>query len=204
MQLGVSGAVRGFCKLTLWMTLLAGAAGEASAYSVTVNPSDQTTQVGSEISVTVTAADLFPGGLGSYNLDFSFQSGVLGFDRVVDGLGMGGAFGLTYALNDNVLSFTDTSLDDVDTLLALQNPSFTLFTVYFDALAEGTSFLQLTGITLADAFGSEVAFTSSDANVTVQSTVSPVPEPSTWSLILMGGFAALWARRRSATARTRH
>ncbi|MGY4829031.1 cohesin domain-containing protein [Sphaerotilaceae bacterium SBD11-9] len=184
------------------LALFAGMAAEANAYTVTVNPADQTTSVGSEISVSVTVGDLFPGGLGSYNLDLSFQGGVLGFDRVVDGFGMGGAFGLSYALNGDVLTLADTSLDDVDTLLALQSPSFTLFTVYFDALAEGTSFLSLSGITLADAYGIEGAFTSTGGSVTVQS-VSAVPEPGTLPLVLLGGLACVWAGRRSAArART--
>ncbi|HET7792711.1 MAG TPA: PEP-CTERM sorting domain-containing protein [Rhizobacter sp.] len=185
------------------LALLAGMAAEANAYTVTVTPADQTTSVGSEISVAVTVGDVFPGGLGSYNLDLSFQGGVLGFDRVVDGMGMGGAFGLTYALNGDVLSLTDTSLDDVDTLLASQSASFTLFTVYFDALSEGTSFLRLSGMTLADAWGvSEWGVSGTDGSVTVQS-VSAVPEPGTFPLILLGGIACVWAgRRNAARART--
>ncbi len=202
MQIGVSAAVRGLCKLAFFGAMLAGAAGQANAYSLTVNPASQTTNIGSEIGITVTAADLFPGGLGSYNLDLSFQDGVLGFDRVVDGFGMGGAFGLSYALSGSVLTLTDTSLDDVDTLLALQNPSFALFTVYFNALSEGTSFLSLSGITLSDAFGTEVDYTATGGTVTVQA-VSAVPEPSTLSLMVVGGLAGLWLRRRNATARSR-
>ena len=207
MQTGIlsrAGAVRRVLARALMGAWLIGAMGAASAYDLTVTPATQTTGLGSEISIAVTAADLVPGALGGYSFDLSFEGSVLGFDRVVDGFGMGAnSFGLSYALSGNTLSFADTSFDDPATLLSLQGPSFTLFTVYFDAVGAGTSFLALSGVTLADAFGNGVDFTSYDGSVTVESVVTPVPEPGTLPLLALGGLALMWVKRRNQRARSR-
>jgi hypothetical protein len=116
---------------------LVGILAGANAYTLDLSLSTPQVAIGDEVSVTVTTSDVLPNGLGSYSLDFSFAEGVIGFNRVVDGLGMGNtAFGLSYALHGNVLTVTDTSFDDVPTLLASQSPSFALFTLYFDAIGQ--------------------------------------------------------------------
>ena len=90
----------------VWKQLLAGVLafgvfGAASAYTLTITPADQTTTVGSQIGIGITASDFgVAGGLGAYNLDLSFEAGVLGFDRVVDGLGMGTVAQLVVAAED--------------------------------------------------------------------------------------------------------
>jgi hypothetical protein len=195
----------------VWKQLLAGVLafgvfGAASAYTLTITPADQTTTVGSQIGIGITASDFgVAGGLGAYNLDLSFEAGVLGFDRVVDGLGMGTvAFGLDYALNGGVLTLTDTSFDDPATLLASQSASFTLFTVYFNAIGEGTSFLSLSGVTLSDALGNAMSeYSLSEGSVTVQGVTAPVPEPGTLPLIALGGLACLWMQRRHRASQSR-
>lgn len=191
-------------KQVLAGVLAFGFVGAASAYTLSITPADQTTTVGSQIGVSITASDfLQAGGLGAYNFDLSFEAGVLGFDHVADGLGLGAAFGLDYALAGNVLSFTDTSFDDPATLLAGQSPSFTLFTIYFNALGEGTSFLSLSGVTLADAYGNSMnEYSQFDGSVTVQGGVTaPIPEPGTLPLIALGGLACLWVQRRNRATR---
>lgn len=182
---------------------LVGILGSANAYILELSPSTAQVAVGDEFSVTVRASDVLPQGLGSYSLDLSFTEGVLGFDRVVDGFGMGStAFGLSYALNGNVLTLTDTSFDDVPTLLASQSPSFALFTLYFDALGVGSSSLSFSSITLADAYGNEGSFVANGSNVTV-TAVAPVPEPGTLPLLVLGGAFMLYVlRRRLADERT--
>lgn len=199
---GVEKAVRGLCRWVLVGAACAGALGQANGYTLTVTPPDQTTTVGSQVGVAVTASDLLAGGIGigAYNLDLSFGDDVLSFNNVVDGFGLGAAFGLTYALSGNMLTLTDTSLDDPDTLLALQSPSFTLFTVYFDAIGAGTSLLSLSGITLADAYGAlAVGVSSVNGSVTAM-PASPVPEPGAIGMMLLG-MAWLWFQRRKFAGR---
>lgn len=182
---------------------LAGLLGGANAYTLDLSLSTHQVAIGDEFSVTVRASDVLPQGLGSYSLDFSFADGVIGFNRVVDRFGLGNtAFGLSYALHGNVLSLTDTSFDDVPTLLASQSPSFALFTLYFDAIAAGSSSLSFSSISLADAYGNEGGFIANGSNVTV-TAVSPVPEPGTLPLFAVGCVFMLYVlRRRLADART--
>jgi PEP-CTERM motif len=178
-------------------TMAIAALQSAHAYVLTVDPASQTTTLGSQIGITITVGDVLPMGLGAYNLDLSFEEAVLQFDRVVDGFGLGSnAFGLSYSLSGNVLSFADTSLDDVDTLLAQQSSSFALLTIYFDAIGVGTSGLSLSAITLADASAIEGLYTLSNGSVTVLDSVQPpIPEPSTWLLMLAGLGTVGWIAR---------
>jgi len=197
----------GWRKLVVIGAVLLGVGTHATAYDVTVTPGTTDTTVGSQVAISVLASDLSPGGLGSYNLDLSFEAGVLGFNRVTDGLGMGNAFGLMWGLTGGTLTVTDTSLDDPLSLLATQSPSFVLFTVYFDALSAGTSFLNLSGVVLSDAYGgADMPITLGHGSVTVTSgggPVTPVPEPGAWVLMLAGVLTLVWLQRRNAAARTR-
>jgi hypothetical protein len=200
------GNSRGWCGRlirTIAGVSLAGVLGIANAYTLGLTPSSGQVAIGEEFSVAVTASDVLPDGLGSYSLDVTFSEGVLGFNRVVDGFGLGAnAFGLFYALSGNVLTFTDASFDDVSTLLASQGPSFTLFTLYFDAVGTGSSSLTLSSITLADAYGNEGSFVAQDASVNVSDVSSAIPEPGTLPLMAFGGVLLLWVRRRMAGDRS--
>jgi hypothetical protein len=174
---------------------LVGILAGANAYTLDLSLSTPQVAIGDEFSVTVTISDVLPNGLGSYSLDFSFAEGVIGFNRVVDGLGMGNtAFGLSYALNGNVLTLTDTSFDDVPTLLASQSPSFALFTLYFDAIGAGSSPLSFSAVSLADAYGNEGGFIAYGSRVAV-TAVSPVPEPGALPLFALGCVFMLYAFR---------
>lgn len=181
--------------------MLLGLTGTAAAYTISVTPQSQTTTVGSQVSVSLFASDFAPGrGLGSYNFDFSFESSVLGFNSLTDGLGMPDAIGLMWGLSGGVLTVTDTSFADPLTLLAQQSPNIALFTVVFDALAEGTSFLDISGVVLSDAWGdsSEMGYDLFNGSVTVSQVTTPVPEPGVWALMLLGAVLVAWMKRRDA------
>jgi uncharacterized protein (TIGR03382 family) len=175
---------------------LAAGHGSAGAYALTVSPFAQTASLGSEVGVALTVADVLPGGLGGYNFDISFDAGILSFGRIVDAQGLGLAFGLVSVAGAGLLSVADASLESESDLLALQSESFTLFTVYFDAVGLGTSALSLDAVAFADAAGNAVSPSAVGGSVTVLPN-NAVPVPGTLSLVLVAALAGQFRRRRA-------
>lgn len=172
----------------------------ASAYALHIVPGSQTVGLGTEVTVLVEVSDAMPGGLGSYDFRFNFDSTVLSFDRFTDGAGLGLAFGLGLSDLGSALLVSDFSLETEADLLSLQAANFTLFTLVFDTVGVGTSGLDMTDITLSDAGGTIVAGTANTGSVTVQAS-SDLPEPATWALVGAALAAGLGASRRRAQAR---
>ena len=85
----------------------------------------------------------------------------------------------------------------VPELEALQPASFVLLTLTFDAIAPGTSDLELTQVLLGDALGVELEAFAESGSVTVRGTGGGVPEPSLAGL-LFAATLGLVARRRRA------
>lgn len=174
---------------------------QAQAYTVSLTPAAQTVDQGTVVAVGVSVSDLGPLGLGSYNFDLGFDAAILGFDHVVDAFGLGISFGLDFAAGAGSFSVSDFSLEDPLALLVRQAGDLTLFTLYFNTLAAGTSALNLTAGVLSDVNGDIVSFLTNNATVTVtELTGTPVPVPGTLALLLAAATAAGLARRRSAAA----
>jgi len=175
---------------------------QAQAYTVSLTPAAQTVEQGAQVAIGVSVSDLGPLGLGSYNFDLGFDAAILGFDHVVDAFGLGISFGLDFASAAGSFSVSDFSLEDPLALLVRQASDVTLFTLYFNTLAAGTSALNLTAGILSDVNGDIVSFLTNNATVTVTEppTGTPVSMPGTLALLIAGAVAAGLARRRSAAA----
>ena len=151
--------------------------------------------------------------IGTFDLEVYFDSAVLGFIgyQFGDELGnmdlgeaLDGSFGETGpgAINLYELSFLNADptsgpayfgpyLDDE------QPGSFVLATLNFNALAPGTSFLDLYVNYLGDAWSNSLAADISAGAVCV--AAAPVPEPSTF-LLLAFGAVFLYLHRQRLTA----
>jgi hypothetical protein len=189
------------CAGLLVLMLGTSAGGVASSAVISLStPAPAVTQ-GSEVALTVRASDLGAGGLSSYSFDLAYTGGVLAFDRVVDAMGMGNAFGLLHLEQDGVVSFADVSFDDAPSLISIQGSSVDLFTVIFRAVGMGDSAFALSAVSLADAFGSEVPFirVAGSDHIKILPALS-VPEPGTWSLLALGGLAVIGIGRRGSRA----
>jgi hypothetical protein len=188
--------------------LLAGTT--AHAISLGFSPSDQVAPRGSSVDVDVVISGLGDGlapSLSAFDLVISFDPTVLGLsganigDPVLGGdqLDLGqGSIPEVFDLGSGKVRLRDVSLDFLGFLDFLQPGSFTLARLTFDAMALGTSPLEimappgLSDPIFGDTNGDPLAVDLATGSVTV------VPEPGTITLFLMGSVALGMAWRRAA------
>lgn len=178
--------------------LLAALLSPASAATLSFSPSSSTVAVGDSFSVDVLIADLGAAdALGVFDLQLNFDASKLSFGGYSLGEQLGSlaafeALDLSLgALGNGAVHIGELSfLAEFPT----QAKAFTLATLSFTATAAGSSALGFSTVTLGDAFGAPLAATLNTASI------SAVPEPSSYALLL-AGVGALALLRRSRAAR---
>jgi hypothetical protein len=178
---------------TIAFSLYAARFASAAAITVSFSPTDQTTTVGSEVTVDLFASGLAPDtSIGSFDLITSYDAGIVGAAMVDFGPFLGDPGSFT-ALTQSDLSMTGQAEAAEDSLLspadvaALQDPvrstGFALATITFVALSPGVSPLNFTFTKAADENGTALDITTSTGSITV---LAPVPEPATTALLGFG------------------
>lgn len=173
--------------------ILAYASAQAAVLSVL--PSSQTVNSGDTLSVDLRMSDLGDGtspSIGVFDIDLLFDPLLLSFGSATYGTGLDvlGLGSLQIAtLGVGSVNLFELSFDTIDDLNTLQPAAFTLATLTFTALADGTSVLTLFVNALGDAEGSSLPATLQNGSVTVGSPPpTPVPEPESYALLLAGLF----------------
>ncbi|WP_377704392.1 PEP-CTERM sorting domain-containing protein [Pseudoduganella sp. UC29_71] len=187
--------IRKHARKALTASLLAASAIGAPAMATTLSftPTAASVAVGGSVAVDVRVSDLAAGAdLGAFDFNVLFNSGVLS----LTGYTLGAALGdlsvfeaLDASLGNSVSGVFNLAEISLLSDLAFQQDSFTLATLYFTAVASGSSALSLGDVVLGDAFGNAVAADLGGA------AVSAVPEPQAL-LLFMSGLALLGAVRR--------
>ena len=165
----------------------------ATAITLEFSPSNQTSNLGSEVMFDLVISDLgnnIAPSLGEFDLILEFDSSIIAFDSLEFGEQLNQASS-TFAfrgetlVNANALNLFEISGELSSDLIQLQPSSFTLATFTFDSIGVGTSELTLDNVILGDETGSSLSFLSESSSITVISDVSTtVPEASTiWALI---------------------
>lgn len=171
-------------------------AGQANAVYLQVVPTASSVNVGSTLQVDVTIGDLSDysaPSLGAYDLSVLFDASQLQFTGVSWGTGLDvlQLGSLTQqdvsGASTGLVNFAEISFDDIVTLNDMQPAAFTLFSVYFTALAIGESQIALDALALGDAEGLALTADSiTGADVAVVPLPAALPLLASGLLLLMG------------------
>lgn len=189
--------MKSIAVVVLGLSLLVG--GRASALTLSVEPASQSVAPSTSVAVAISISGLgdAQASLGGFDLEVSFDSGLLSFSEAVFGdpalgdqldlFGLGSIIDLVPGSGSvNVL---ELSLDSAEDLDSLQADQFTLVTLtFFAGESAGSSPIGIAVLSLSDAAGDPL-LADIDAG-----TVEVVPEPA--SGVLIGAAAALLARAR--------
>jgi len=178
--------------LALATLLQAWLPGQAVAGMISFTPASQTVELGQRIALTIQVSDVLPAGLGAYDFTLRFDPAVLGFASVNDAGNLGMAIGLAATDVGGGVLLSDFSFELPADLLALQAPSFDLFTIYFDAIGIGTSALLIENLSTFDVDGNAMSYAASRASVTVAPPTTRLPEPASLGLVLLALLAMGW------------
>lgn len=194
--------------LLLWLLLLL-ATPAVRAASLDFFPASQSVETGNPVAVALSISGLGNGAapsLSTFDVDITFDPTVLSWSNAtfgdpvlgdqLDVLGLGGNSITATITNPGTLKLFELSLDAPSDLDTLQAGNFTLVTLMFETLAQGSSTLGMNVNVLGDANGEPLTATLSTGSITV------VPLPSAL-LLFASGMASLygfgWRRRKSIT-----
>jgi general secretion pathway protein D len=169
------------------------------AGTIAVQPAAPTVTVGQTFTLSVNisgAADLY-----AYQFDLGFNPTILQAISVTEGafLGTGGPTIFLPGTIDNVGGSITANADILNGAVSGVNGSGDLLDVTFQALAAGSSGVQIFNLIALDSFGLGLDETTAGSTVTV--LASGVPEPGT-GLLLVAGMAGLFALLRLRPSRT--
>ena len=183
------------------------------AISLDFVPATQTLQLGSTVAVGIRISglgNLTSPSLGTFDINVSFDSARLSFVSAVFGdsilgdqldlLGLGGNPTSSGLVGPSTLNLFELSLDSQTNLDSLQAGAFTLATVRFATVAQGTSPLTIAINVLGDSAGGPLAANSGSGSITI---AGAIPEPSVFFLIGFGlfGMYSVIQRRRQCNSR---
>ena len=180
------------------------ASSAAQAITLGFEPSSSEVSVGSSLDVNVVISGLGDSAapsLGTFDLDVLFDPALFGLAGVAFGdpvLGdqldlfdSGSLSGFDDSVPGTVNVF-EISFDLPEDLDALQSGSFTLFTLTFDALAEGTSSLGAENLTFGDSLGDPLSVDIAPGSI----TATALPEPAALSFVLLVSLLLILGRLR--------
>lgn len=180
----------------------------ASATTISFSPSSQSVNVGSTTTVDLIIYGLGDGAapsLGTFDLDIGFDSSILSFNSATFGnqldlFGLGAINSVT--LGVGTINLFELSLESVADLDSLQTGAFTLATLSFTAISDGSSPLSISVNALGDAVGDPLQAELVAGNINSIRNVNAVPEPSILLLVGIGmlGMIPLAKRCRNQEA----
>ena len=181
-------------------------AAAVAAPIISFSPSYQVIGLPGSASVDIVVGNLGADeAIGSFDVDVTFNPGIVGFTGYTLGSGLGSVLGGDQLeLSDGtavggVIDIAALSLLEPDQLKPLQGGGFVLLTLTFDAVAFGVSPLGFSGdFIFSDQDGIQLGAQSLTGAIQVGDDL-PVPEPASMTLFGLGSAALLakrWRARR--------
>jgi len=174
---------------------------------LTITPDTQSVSAGSPVSFAVNISGLGSGiALGAYVLDIGFDSALLNFTQATFGdpllgdqldLLNTGSNAPAATPSQGKINLIEFSLDDPTTLIANQASNFTLTTLSFTSLTQGTSPITLSVNSLTDANANDIQSSTLNGSVAINRSLNTVSEPEALLLLMSGGLAFLLTQPRN-------
>ncbi|MDT8999024.1 cohesin domain-containing protein [Paucibacter sp. APW11] len=178
--------------------LLLGASLGAPAATLTLIPTSTELKPGSALLIDLMVADLNgKDSVGVFDLQIGYDATLFSFSGYQLGLGLGdAALGQALDISQGGQGTGRVHLGELSLLdtLPVQGQAFKLASLSFTAKQAGVAGFALSQAQLGDAFGTALPVTQLNG---VDVTVSAVPEPSSYALLLAGlGLVGLWSGTR--------
>lgn len=196
-------------RLCVFFAFLALALNAPLVFAITLafSPVDQTVNLGDPVTVEVQVTELDPTSpiiVGAYDFNVLYDPLMFSFTGIDFGTHLGGPTDSDQSSvsNPGSLNAVEVSLLSAANLATLQDPlsEFTLFSLNFKAIGEGTSPLRFSGNIapnndfLSDEQGNVISLAQTGTG-SITANPQAVPEPGTLSL-MAAAFAMAWRRRR--------
>lgn len=176
--------------LIVVLTILISA--KSHAVIISVVPSNTSLSITDVVTVEVIASDLgnfSAPSISAYDIALNFDNTVLQYNSYVLGgnldLGLFGSFGFAQDLGTSI-RVDETSFESVFDLENLQSDSFTLFTLTFTAIANGTSALLTDVFSISNASGSTLLQPTAINNSSITVGTVTASAPNALALIFLG------------------
>ncbi len=190
-------------KLLALLTL--GISLNSQALTIDLVPSESQINSGATVQIDAKISGLKSQGatsLGVYDVNLNFDSSLFVLNSISWGdsvkgnqldLNHFGSLQISDASNSGLVNLFELSFDDVWSLENLQANSFTLFSLVFSSIANGSGAFTLSANALGDAYGSGFNLDAIN-NTRVDVKAVSVPEPAINFLMLIGLIALGFAR----------
>ena len=180
-------------KLTVVLVFLFSTTAQAAL--LTLSPSSPVVGLGDQVAIEINVSglgEMTAPSLSTYDLNMVFDNTVFSPNSIVFGnsldlMGIGGIQFVSLIALDTINIF-ELSFDSTTILNSMQSGSFTLATVFFDAVSHGVGQFDIGVNAFGDARGDSLPVDVS--NTAVQVGPIDVPEPSTLWLAMIPALAA--------------
>jgi adhesin HecA-like repeat protein len=178
------------------MFVLSGCSFADGSAVVSIDPSSSTISSGGTATIDVDISGVTD--LYGYQFDILFDAPTVSATSEAEGsfLTGGGTTFFVPGTIDNVGGSLTATADTLIGAISGVDGSGTLAVLTFTGLAPGMTSIDLANVTLLDSNFNPIDFTTVDASLTVQSGVTPAPEPSGVFLVGLGLAALIRMRRR--------
>ncbi len=192
-------------SITAGFALIAIQALPVKAAIISIQPSEETVDVGETVTVDLVVSELAAGEIiSSYDLDLTYDNSIVSYnDDATFGASLAGLpmFQVANEYLPGAIEMVELSLESDAALQGLQSDSFTLATLSFTAAYYGSTSLDLSAINIVGLGAADITFDTSLVGGLINVQPSAIPEldgnaAGSALVFLLGSVFVFSARRR--------